>query len=58
MNSYDISRIIKMWERVEITVDQTIGQLLLHIQQLSQRLTAVERALEARTSTNEAGEKE
>jgi hypothetical protein len=40
MNSYDISRIIKMWERVEITVDQTIGQLLLHIQQLSQRLTA------------------
>jgi hypothetical protein len=58
MNSYDISRIIKMWERVEITVDQTIGQLLLHIQQLSQRLTAVERALEARANANETGEKE
>ncbi len=58
MNSYDISRIIKMWERVEITVDQTIGQLLLHIQQLSQRLTAIERALEGRTGANETGENE
>lgn len=43
MNTYDISQIIKMWERVEITSDQAIGQIMLHIQQLGQRLTTLER---------------
>lgn len=46
MNTYDVSQIIKMWERMEITVDQAIGQLLLHVQDLSQRLTAIERGLD------------
>lgn len=47
MNTYDINQIIKMWERMEITVDQAIGQLSLHVQNLSQRLTAIERRLDA-----------
>ena len=47
MNTYDVSQIIKMWERMEITVDQAIGQLLLHVQHLSQRLTTLERMFES-----------
>ncbi|MEZ4620534.1 MAG: hypothetical protein R2867_34190 [Caldilineaceae bacterium] len=46
MNTYDVSQIIKMWERMEITVDQAIGQILLHVEHLSQRLTAMERSLD------------
>jgi hypothetical protein len=47
MNTYHISEIVKMWEHVELTVDQTIGQLILHIQELTQRVNALERRLEA-----------
>lgn len=46
MNTYNISEIIKMWEHVEITVDQAIGQLMLHIQELTQRVSTLERRLE------------
>ncbi|MEZ4861033.1 MAG: hypothetical protein R3C14_07000 [Caldilineaceae bacterium] len=46
MNTYDMSQIIKMWEHMEITVDQAIGQLMLHVQHLTQRVTALERRLE------------
>ena len=47
MNTYEIKEVIKMWEHMELTVDQAIGQLMLHVQQLSQRLTTVERLLES-----------
>ena len=43
MNTYDISQIIKMWEHVEITQEQAIGQIMLHLQQLGQRVTQLER---------------
>jgi hypothetical protein len=36
VNTYDISQIIKMWEHVEITQEQAIGQIMLHLQQLGQ----------------------
>jgi len=52
MNTYNISEIIKMWEHVELTVDQAIGQLLLHIQDLSQRVSTLERRLETSTRPN------
>jgi hypothetical protein len=47
MNTYNISEIIKMWEHVELTVDQAIGQLMLHIQELTQRVNTLERRLDA-----------
>ena len=56
MNTYDISQIIKMWEHMEITVDQAIGQLLLHVQHLSQKLATVERALETRSFAQKSQE--
>lgn len=56
MNTYDISQIIKMWEHMEITVDQAIGQLLLHVQHLSQKLATVERALESQSFAQKSQE--
>lgn len=46
MSTYKISEIIKMWEHVELTVDQAIGQLMLHIQELTQRVNTLERQVE------------
>lgn len=53
MNTYNISEIIKMWEHVELTVDQAIGQLMLHIQELTQRVNTLERRLEASNRPNQ-----
>lgn len=52
MNTYNISEIIKMWEHVELTVDQAIGQLMLHIQELTQRINTLERRLEGEHRSN------
>jgi len=54
MNTYNISEIIKMWEHVEITVDQAIGQLLLHVQELSQRVVTLERRLETMSRSSQS----
>ena len=56
MNTYNISEIIKMWEHVELTVDQAIGQLMLHIQELTHRVNTLERRLEAGNRTNSASD--
>lgn len=55
MNTYNISEIIKMWEHVELTVDQAIGQLMLHIQELTQRINTLERRLEGENRSNPPG---
>lgn len=46
MSTGDMNELIRMWEHVELTVDQAIGQLLLHIQELTQRVNTLERRLE------------
>ncbi|MBV7333562.1 hypothetical protein KFU94_36085 [Chloroflexi bacterium TSY] len=43
MSKYDLAQIIRMWELAEITADQAIGQILLHIEELIKRLDAIER---------------
>jgi hypothetical protein len=53
MNTYPIHEIIKMWEHVDLTVDQAIGQLMLHIQDLSQRVSTLERRLESSNRPNQ-----
>lgn len=45
MNTGDINELIRMWEHVELTADQAIGQLMLHIQELAQRVNTLERRL-------------
>lgn len=46
MSSYELSQMIKMWERDQITTEQAIGQLLLHLRQLSERIGILEKRME------------
>lgn len=46
MSTGTIDELIRMWEQVELTADQAIGQLMLHIQELTQRVNTLERSLE------------
>lgn len=46
MNTGDMNELIRMWEHIELTVDQAIGQLMLHIQELTQRVNTLERRLD------------
>lgn len=46
MSTGTIDELIRMWEQVELTADQAIGQLMLHIQELTQRVSTLERSLE------------
>lgn len=43
MGSYRLQEVIKMWEQDKLTVEQVVGQLLLHLEQLSERVGAVEK---------------
>lgn len=42
MKKYPASELIKKWEREELTADQAIGQLLLWIAALVERVTKLE----------------
>lgn len=42
MKRYDLSELIKRWERGEITSEQAIGQLLLWVVALAERVTRLE----------------
>ena len=42
MKRYAIQDLIKKWEREELTVEQTIGQILLWLDFLSKRVTRLE----------------
>ena len=42
MKKYPASELIKKWEREELTADQAIGQLLLWVAALVERVTKLE----------------
>ena len=46
MSKYDLNQLITMWQKENITSEQTIGQLLLHLQALSERIGELEIRLE------------
>jgi hypothetical protein len=46
MGNYSLSEVIKRWEHGTLTVEQTIGQVLLLVQDLSDRVGTVEKAVE------------
>lgn len=43
MNRYDLQDLIRMWARERLTPEQAMGQVLLHLDDLNKRVTAVER---------------
>ena len=42
MKRYELSELIQRWEREEITVTQAVGQILLWVLALSERVTKLE----------------
>ncbi len=42
MKRYELAELIKRWEREELTVEQTIGQLLLWLDSLIERMNSME----------------
>jgi hypothetical protein len=43
MGSYNLDELIVLWEREKLTTEQTIGQILLALHALNERLRALER---------------
>lgn len=53
MNPYELKEVLKMWEQEKLTPEQAIGQMLLHLQALAQRLGQVEQRLEQRNTARQ-----
>lgn len=50
MGVYDLQQVLQMWEEEKLTAEQAIGQTLLHIQALTERVGILERyAINMRT---------
>lgn len=42
MSKYDLQQVIKMWAQEKLTAEQVIGQMLLHLEELLQRVRVLE----------------
>lgn len=47
MSRYDLEEIVQKWAKEDLTQEQVIGQLLLHVKHLDERLTKTEKELES-----------
>lgn len=47
MGAYNLDTILKKWERGELSTEQAVGQILLQLQSLTQRLGQLEVAQES-----------
>jgi hypothetical protein len=45
MGVYSLETLVRKWGRDELTVEQVIGQILLHLQDLQDTVAALERRL-------------
>ncbi|MCB8943938.1 MAG: hypothetical protein H6658_09300 [Ardenticatenaceae bacterium] len=48
MSTYDMDLLLNKWERGTITTEQAVGQMLLLIQEVSQRVGSLEKRMEQR----------
>jgi len=53
--TYGLEKVLELWDVGKLTDEQAIGQILLLVRQLDQRLQEVERELERRDRDREAG---
>lgn len=42
MGAYDLEKIVKKWERAELSTEQAVGQILLLLDSLSKRVGRLE----------------
>lgn len=47
MSTYDLDEMIKRWAQDKLTTEQAVGQILLYLQGVVQRLGKIERFAEA-----------
>ena len=55
MAAYQLEELIQMWAADKITQEQAIGQILLQVQSLSERIGKLERRLEEERRTKKNG---
>lgn len=48
MSNYDLKQLITMWQREKLTPEQAIGQVLLHLEALANRIGELEKRTETR----------
>jgi hypothetical protein len=48
MSRYDLEQLIKLWAQEQTTPEQAIGQILLHLRDLVERIGKLERTARAR----------
>jgi len=46
MGTYGLKNVIRAWEQEKLTTEQAVGQVLLLLQEIEERLCAIERRLE------------
>jgi hypothetical protein len=46
MSAYDLNRLIQLWTADNLSTEQAVGQILLQIQALSERVNELERKME------------
>ena len=46
MSAYELNRLIQLWKADNLSTEQAIGQILLQIQALSERVNELERKME------------
>lgn len=44
MTVYELSQLIRLWEQEKVTPEQVIGQMLLHVRSLTERVAKLERS--------------
>jgi hypothetical protein len=52
MSAYDLQQLMRKWGREELTVEQMIGQIMQHLQELSDRIGSVEKQQETLRQQN------
>ncbi|MCA9931484.1 MAG: hypothetical protein KC419_23525 [Anaerolineales bacterium] len=57
MGNYSLDEVITRWERGTLTAEQTIGQVLLLLQKVSQRVGVLEKAAEEKRNGRTKGNK-
>ena len=45
MSQYSLPQFIKLWAQEKVTTEQAIGQILLQLQELTERIKAVEQQI-------------
>ena len=55
MSKYDFEELVKMWALEQITTEQAIGQMLLQLRELLDRVNRLERTLRIRPSDANPG---